>query len=57
MGFADGHVTFIASSVDYRIYAKMLTSNGKGSAVNVRNSTGPGRYYQDTALSITEAAD
>jgi prepilin-type N-terminal cleavage/methylation domain-containing protein/prepilin-type processing-associated H-X9-DG protein len=58
MGFADGHVTFIASSVDYRIYAKMLTSNGKGSVVNVRQApVTPGKYYQDTALSITEAAD
>lgn len=30
MSFCDGHVTYIADSMDYSVYARLLTSNGRG---------------------------
>ncbi|MEM8678448.1 MAG: H-X9-DG-CTERM domain-containing protein, partial [Planctomycetota bacterium] len=29
VAFADGHVTFVSDTLDYDVYARIMTSNGK----------------------------
>lgn len=53
VGFADAHVEFVSEQIDYRIFARMLTSNGKASAAAVRQQNAPvAYYYQDQQNSI-----
>ena len=50
VGFADSHVSFVTSNIDYHVYAGMLSSDGRGVSPNL-NSTS---HYQKLQISASD---
>lgn len=55
VGFADSHVSFVTSNVDYHVYAGMLTSDGR--AVSVAANAPAGKVYQELAVSAADISN